>query len=574
MVELLADAEKAIQSAKDCATFGVVTDTLDGAADTGFLPAAVIAATQLVIDRLKARPEATAAKADLTTADTGMTTARAGGSGAKAALKAAIAACEKADEVMSQHRMLEQSVARAKERIAALNAHPQKAYVAALLAPVDTSVNGLIAAATASGDHKAATATLEADFVKLQEIQTLADGYAKYLTTRADPQVEPRLDVLEKHAHRYAIKPAIDTIRAKLAEAANLVGAQKVDDAIKLLEEVRTIGKSALMMADMRDNKAPTVAEVKELLARPGGKAELDAMIDNLDPSAQGPVLRVAFEARFGCKLQVVTAAGLPAPDDPKSLRRYYDLMSQLPEGHASGNDSLLIFTEKGGGGSLYRGTTKEVVMNEGQDAFSGEYGFGREFEVGGQDDNAKPTDTKPVTRFSWNTLHEVGHAVDDKHGFMKKNGTGATYGGWVRHGGAVGPVAQIFADHFKYDRGYIEKYMLHNPTPQMPPPIGGATPEDWESRRVAVTSHIDLAFSSQKPWNSNAQAARLTIGGKVYQESYDNDWHSYDAGARKQGMTGYQFRAPGEWFAELYAAYHIGKMKPSHPAMAWVAAL
>ncbi len=574
MVELLADAEKAIQSADDSANLALVTDTLDAAADTGFLPAAVIAATQLVLDRLKARPEAASANADLTIADTEMAKARAGGGGAKAALKAAIAACEKADEVMSQHRMLEQSVKRAKDLIAALNAHPQKAYVAGLLAPVDASVNGALAAATASGDHAAATATLEADFVKLQAMQALADGYAKYLTTRAEPQVEPQLDVLEKHAHRYAVKPAIDTMRAKLAEAASCVGNQKVEDALKLLEEVRTIGKSALMMADMRDNKAPTIAEVKELLARPGGTAELDAMIDNLDPSAQGPVLRVAFEARFGCKLQVVDAAGNPAPDDPKNLRRYYDLMSQLPPGHASGNDSLLIFTEKGGGGSLYRGTTKEVVMNEGQDAFSGEYGFGREFEVGGQDDACKPTDTKPVTRFSWNTLHEVGHAVDDKHGFMAKNGSGATYGGWVKHGGAVGPVAQIFADHFKYDRVYIEKYMLHNPTPQLPPPVAGTTPEDWESRRIAVTSHIDLAFSSRKPWNSNAQAARLTIGGKVYQESYDNDWHSYDAGARQQGMTGYQFRAPGEWFAELYAAYHIGKMKPAHPAMAWVAAL
>jgi hypothetical protein len=45
----------------------------------------------------------------------------------------------------------------------------------------------------------------------------------------------------------------------------------------------------------------------------------------------------------------------------------------------------------------------------------------------------------------------------------------------------------------------------------------------------------------------------------------------SYDAAARKQGLTGYQFRAPGEWFAELYAAYKAKMLKPSHPAVAWL---
>jgi hypothetical protein len=37
---------------------------------------------------------------------------------------------------------------------------------------------------------------------------------------------------------------------------------------------------------------------------------------------------------------------------------------------------------------------------------------------------------------------------------------------------------------------------------------------------------------------------------------------------ARKRGIHGYQFRAPGEWFAELYAAYYMGMLKPEHPAV------
>ena len=42
-------------------------------------------------------------------------------------------------------------------------------------------------------------------------------------------------------------------------------------------------------------------------------------------------------------------------------------------------------------------------------------------------------------------------------------------------------------------------------------------------------------------------------------------------APARAQGVTGYQFRSPAEWFAELYAAYFMKKMNPKHPAAVWL---
>jgi len=48
-------------------------------------------------------------------------------------------------------------------------------------------------------------------------------------------------------------------------------------------------------------------------------------------------------------------------------------------------------------------------------------------------------------------------------------------------------------------------------------------------------------------------------------------DWVGYLADARKQGLTGYQFRAPAEWFAELYAGFRSGKLRDDHPAMDWL---
>ena len=45
----------------------------------------------------------------------------------------------------------------------------------------------------------------------------------------------------------------------------------------------------------------------------------------------------------------------------------------------------------------------------------------------------------------------------------------------------------------------------------------------------------------------------------------------SYRLDARDQGLTGYQFHSPGEWFAELYAGYRTGKLGPRHPALAFL---
>ncbi|MFD2854711.1 hypothetical protein ACFSZS_07935 [Seohaeicola zhoushanensis] len=585
MEEIKADAEAAIESADQHARIELATDVLDAAADTGILPPAVILATEELLDHLKSKPEHVGANAELAAAAAQLAVAKAGVGATKAALKAAIAACNAADEKMSQYRMLEQSVKRAQDQVAAIKGHAQGAYVAPLLTPVETAVNKVLPDAQASGDHMAQQTALDALVVQLVDLDQMADDYARYLTTRAEPTVEPQVEVLEKHDHRYAIKAPIDTMRAKLAEAAKQAEAHKPADALALLEEVRKIGMSAKMLADMRANVPPTPADVKEILARPGGEAELDAMIGQLEPDAQRAILRVAFEARFGCKLEIYTYNAatkthtLDAIDGMKTgpnIKRFFELMSALPPADTTDNDSLLIWSEKQAGGSKYSGDRKEVIMDEGQDESSGYYGFGRDFEVGGQDENCKPVDDEPVTRFSWNTLHEVGHAVDDKHGYMDKNGASANHGGWQVHGRDYGPVAKVIADHYKFDQTYVEQAMLKVANIAMPEvPSGGAvTPEEWEKRRIAVFNHIQLALEATKPWNSNSQAERIAIGGRVYQESYPGSWTSYLLAARGQGMTGYQFRAPGEWFSELYAAYHIGKMKPEHPAAGWLQTL
>jgi hypothetical protein len=70
------------------------------------------------------------------------------------------------------------------------------------------------------------------------------------------------------------------------------------------------------------------------------------------------------------------------------------------------------------------------------------------------------------------------------------------------------------------------------------------------------------------------AESKTHAIGkdSRVYHQGGPGDtWVSYKLDARSQGITGYQFRAAGEWFSELYAAYYTGMLKPSHPFVPWI---
>lgn len=554
------------------------------------LDPALLAEAQKLYDDLAARTEAPSAKPELDEAKKQLDLAKAPtteAGAAKTALKAAMEACTNADVKMGQQKSVNEALTAVRAELGKLKSHAQAAYIAAETGVIETEIDS-IEKDTAKNGPDAAGARVRTLNERCAAAKVLADKQAEYVALRATPEVEPRLKVLEEHAHRYAIKPSIDAFRKKLDAAAQRSAAKEPAAAIKLLEEGQTIAGSAFVLAEMRANTTPKVDDIKKILNGPGGQAELDAMIDQLEPDAQRAVLVVAFEARFGCKLETfagVDAAGKPTGAtgagaggvlDGPNIKRFYDLMSKLPKDHVVDNDSMRKFTniDDGKQGSYYSGQNKDVVMREGDAVLSGAYGFGREHEVGGADDNCKPANIEEVPFFSWNTLHEVGHAVDDKTGFMDRNGASAAYGAWKTYNTDTQTIAEAIKGHFKYDATYIGQFLARRTTPPIPPVPDTTTPEEWEARRVAFEAWAATAFSGNDPWTSNSTASKIAIGGVVYQESYDFRWTSYSLGARKQGMTGYQFRAPGEWFAELYAAYHSGKLKPNHPAVGWLSTL
>jgi hypothetical protein len=593
MQEILPAAEDAIANADGSAIFEGIAEAIgDSASDDGpsFLH---IAAAKKAYDWQADKDNASVAQTHLDEAKIKLALAEAGSTppkDAKEALQAAMDAVTLAGQIISQHLLLLEAVAMARTKIALLKAHPQKSYISTQIVALDAAVDAVETSAKDSASIARASTDLEAAMDNFHDLRAKADAHVTYVDLRAKPEIVPRLAALEAHDHSYAIQTNIDAMRQKIAEATTKSQAFDPLAAVALLEQVEAIGLSSLVLADMRANTPPSVSDIQDILSRPNGQAELDAMMDALEPDAKRAVLRVAFEARFGCQLRnfqtTVTAADgsetfvTPIADNAlkgPNIERFYEIMSELPSGATLDNDSMRQFTMvETGQGSFYDGETKDVVMREGDAALSSAYTFGSEFQVGEVEEDCEPANDDPVSFFSWNTLHEVGHAVDDQHGFMKKNCTGAAFGSWTEYGGSIQPIAAAAARKFKYDPTYIGQILAGNANAALPalPSDNSCTEEEWESRRIAFTAWNASVREGRNPWSSQATAKAIAIDGVVYQESYAGTWTSYSLDARSKGISSYQFRAPGEWFSELYAAYHSGKLKPSHPAISWLEAL
>jgi hypothetical protein len=263
------------------------------------------------------------------------------------------------------------------------------------------------------------------------------------------------------------------------------------------------------------------------------------------------------------------------APD--KSVKRIYEMLLKVPESHVVPQVTEVRRFQEDTGGAAYGGgritlncgrAGATTSSNQGADLCSPTY-----FPDGVDEDCQPPADAKDkdVRYFDWATLHEVGHAVDDKNGFMTANQKYDNFGGWEVYGADVTKPAEAAQSRFNYDLAYIKKRLQWNgkgappAAPAKPPKV---SQKDWDDKKKEVDAWC-TAVKSLRLWWEGEACKSVAIGGRVYQMSYDwPEWVSYKLDARKKGIHGYQFRAPGEWFAELYAAYYMGMLKPEHPAV------
>jgi hypothetical protein len=150
----------------------------------------------------------------------------------------------------------------------------------------------------------------------------------------------------------------------------------------------------------------------------------------------------------------------------------------------------------------------------------------------------------------------------------MNNNQSDPKYGGWEVYGADVTVPATAANNHFKFNNLQYIKDRLNGGTPAAPAKPGDKTQEEWDAL-IAKVDEWCATVSGLRLWWDGEGSKKAAIGDRVYQKSYKTpEWVSYLLAARKQGIHGYQFRAPGEWFAELYAAYYMGVLKPEHPAV------
>jgi hypothetical protein len=365
--------------------------------------------------------------------------------------------------------------------------------------------------------------------------------------------------------------PLKGLVEKDLKEAEQKATAFDYAAATKALQRADNRLEAAVIEAKAKQtppDKNAILASAKKMMAKGGGK-ELDAAIEKLPDTVPFEVLPILAKERFGIELKS------DAGDETKSGKRMLKMLAMVPE-DVVGNVSLKTVErrEPNKNGGFYRSSEDLVVMN-GRPGQSTQ-GFGPaisdELPTDVESD-CKPKDNAGVDYFDFATLHEVGHAVDDNLNFMGSRMGKAEFGGWESFGGNVAPIAAKVAKWAGYDstpeqKKAVEDLVLGKSVTWPKAPSGQETA--WATAQKKVTDWYAIVTNGQIWWRQG-ECDKVTIDGMIYHEAYKRTWVGYLASARKQAITGYQFRAPGEWFAELYASYRIGKLKDTHPAVKWL---
>ena len=370
-------------------------------------------------------------------------------------------------------------------------------------------------------------------------------------------------------------KPAFAAIKVaqdkELTRARALASVYNFPVALRVVQEIRnamvTLETEKMAKADPPD---PDLARKAKELADAGALNELDALIKTLPPTLDKQVFIDLAEARFkGVEFDV--------EDDKNaqvSIQRMCKLMDDVPQDVVTGNPSLKKVnrrvTEDDGTtlkAPFYRSKENLVVMNS-RPGKSKKPDFQKDAKgrLPEREENCKPANDKPEELFDFNMLHELAHSIDDARGYMLAHGDKDDHGGWIEIGGDVEQIVEAVIKATKFgttpeERRYVLDKILRNPAT---PPATFTGDKDRFEKFVAAAPKANV-------WDSQALTEDATLDKRVYQESYPSTWTSYKAEARKRGITSYQFRAPGEWFSELYAAFKVGKLKPGHPSEGWL---
>ncbi len=268
---------------------------------------------------------------------------------------------------------------------------------------------------------------------------------------------------------------------------------------------------------------------------------------DKPSQSQKSAIYKKALEECYGLTIEV------PAGMKNTHFDRMFDMFGTVPKSDTK-QDQLkkLTYVKTDTGGVFYSDGTIEM----------GNYG-----KAEGSEDYEIDGKKLPANSFNVTALHEIGHSVDQKHNIMGSNRTKAGCGNWKPE--TVGSVATGFLADLKASAKLSDKVTddmltaaintaLSAGTTTQPATIGNA---DWKHIvKFLVHKCLPVRDAAQPYFKSTP----VVTGDRVFTEAAPGEWWSYASAARTSTkVNNYQWRSPGEWFAEVYAISWLKKRKP-----------
>lgn len=314
---------------------------------------------------------------------------------------------------------------------------------------------------------------------------------------------------------------------------------------------------------------------------------KLEALMAGTLPARLGEVTKqIADKTRFkavaaitqnatvlqGCMSEIYPGLTFTGTWDFAATSHAYLAFQRVPRGHL-GNIKTLLATE----GAPFWRSPDTVALNKNYKPTSygekdkevrgmdrGEVGKGVLMKKSEYSDRMKKSNLWDVM-----ALHEIGHAVDERKGIMDSYGSMESNGGWQSYESAADVATAI-----------CERAGAAADQADVARVVGGTTLATIATeRRVKegkLGAHFRMAARCAKvngAWaetrSSMADLAKAH-GGHVFHQSYAGRYTSFALAAKDAGVSHYQFRAEGEWFAELYAFEFSGKLD-GHPRQSWV---
>lgn len=317
-------------------------------------------------------------------------------------------------------------------------------------------------------------------------------------------------------------------------------------------------------------------------------KAVLKTIFDNAGSDLTR--LELAFSIRFN--LDVHGNGG--ASWDETGLRNAWSVLETLPAAHVEGNPELLQWiryrnddgTNKNNHGGWY--DDRQQVGGKDNADFRGAGINYNPNNMGGTQDSSFDQDgdgtiaanekdpLHGVNRFNKVVRHEVGHAVDVQIGAVGRYCLGKPKGGnWADYGSAKATCidAMVTASAGGVSTASAKTAIVAQLNRDATPANAAnalanvQALAEYQAMTQAEKDAVDadpiftaLTQALDDPWYNHLPDGGAPLGGRIFQRSYGSQWTSYAVEARARKVSQYQFRAPGEWFAEAYAAYYEPK--------------